>query len=108
MILLYNNNNERMNTGLHYDAEHLPQPQPQEKPKEKRVRVYKKRSELTEEQKAARRESDRKWREANRALASARASASQKKRYETDPEFQAFKKAAAELAYLEKTINQQT
>jgi len=105
MILLYNNN-ERMSTGLPYDAEHLPQPQ--EKPKEKRVRVYKKRSELTEEQRAARRESDRKWREANRALASARASASQKKRYETDPEFQAFKKAAAELAYLEKTINQQT
>jgi len=95
-----------MSTGLPYDAEHLPQPQ--EKPKEKRVRVYKKRSELTEEQRAARRESDRKWREANRALASARASASQKKRYETDPEFQAFKKAAAELAYLEKTINQQT
>ena len=95
-------------TGLPYDAEHLPQPQPQEKPKEKRVRVYKKRSELTDAQKAARRESDRKWREANRALASARASASQKKRYETDPEFQAYKKAAAELAYLEKSINQQT
>lgn len=93
-------------TGLPYDAEHLPQPQA--KPKEKRVRVYKKRAELTEEQRAARRESDRKWREANRALASARASASQKKRYETDPEFQAYKKATAELAYLEKSINQQT
>lgn len=79
-----------------YDAEHLP----------KKKRVYKKRAELTAEQVEARRLSDKKWREANRDLASARASASQKKRYENDPEFQAFKKATAELAYLEKTISQ--
>jgi hypothetical protein len=93
-------------TGLPYDVEHLPTPTPTPKPKPKRV--YKKRSELTEEQRSARRENDRKWREANRALASARASASQKKRYESDPEFVAYKKASAELAYLEKTINQQS
>lgn len=77
-----------------YDADHLP---------EKKKRVYKKRAELTADQVEARRLSDKKWREANRELASARASASQKKRYENDPEFQAFKKATAELAYLEKT-----
>lgn len=82
-----------------YDAEHLPM-------EKKKKRVYKKRAELTAEQVEARRLSDKKWREANRDLASARASASQKKRYENDPEFQAFKKATAELAYLEKTISQ--
>ena len=81
-----------------YDAEHLPV--------EKKKRVYKKRGELTAEQVEARRLSDKKWRETHRELASQRASASQKKRYENDPEFQAYKKATAELAYLEKTINQ--
>lgn len=83
--------------GTPYDAEHLP---------EKKKRVYKKRAEMTAEQIEKRRASDKKWRETNRELASARASASQKKRYENDPEFQAFKKATAELAYLEKTTNQ--
>lgn len=87
-----------------YDAEHLVAADIEAS--KKRKRVYKKRAELTAEQVEKRRESDKKWRESHRELASARASASQKKRYENDPEFQAYKKAAAELAYLEKTTNQ--
>lgn len=87
-----------------YDAEHLPVEKTV--PAEKKKRVYKKRAELTAEQLEKRRESDKKWRETHRELASQRASASQKKRYENDPEFNAYKKATAELAYLEKTINQ--
>ena len=87
-------------SGLPYDSEHLaPVPAP-----EKKKRVTKRRSELTAEQLQARKASDRKWREANRALASQRASASQKKRYENDSEFREYKKIIAELTYLEKTI----
>ena len=101
MLLLYNNNAVMSEqAGLPYDAEHLTQaPAPA-----KKKRVAKPRSELTAEQLAARKASDKKWREANRQLASQRASASQKKRYENDAEFREYKRIIAELTYLEKTI----
>jgi hypothetical protein len=98
MLLLYNNNAVMSDkSGQPYDAEHLT-PAPA-----KKKRVAKPRSELSAEQLERRKMSDKKWREANRTLASQRASASQKKRYENDVEFREYKKIIAELTYLEKT-----
>lgn len=98
MLLLHNNNAVMSEqAGQPYDAEHIT-PAPV-----KKKRVAKPRSELTAEQLEARKASDRRWREANRKLASQRAAASQKKRYENDVEFREYKKIIAELTYLEKT-----